>query len=131
MKDRWKVICMTAVFVFLIITAHAIPYGMKVRRDIERQMDKQELHYDADNYFLMLDATHGLAGFYYATTPLAHMRIKTEALNGVYDAYFHGGEMFLELVSVDATIEVPLTKKQAKWIDEHYKDGYPALVYRE
>ena len=97
----------------------------------ERRMDAWELHFDADDYFMMIDATDGLAGFYYAITPLNHMRIKTDAPNGVYDAYFHSGEMFLELRSVDATIEVPLTEKQFTWIDEHYKDGYPALVYRE
>ena len=96
----------------------------------QQEMDKQELHYDADSYFLMIDATNGIAGFYYCAHPLTYMRIRTDALDGVYEAYFHDGNMFLEHTKQDATIQVPLTKRQAAWIEAEYEDGFPALVYR-
>lgn len=51
-------------------------------------------------------------------------------LDGVYDAYFHDGYMYLEHTKQDATIQVPLTKRQAAWIEAEYEDGFPALVYR-
>lgn len=131
MRGRWKDIFIAAIAIVIVFTAHAVPYSIGQRQRAEEQMDAQELHYDADDYFLMLNTANDLAGFYYATTPLKHMWIKTDAPNGTYEAYFHGGEMYLELIGVDATITVPLTRKQAAWIDEYYKDGYPALVYRE
>ena len=96
----------------------------------QKEMDAQEVHYDADNYFLMIDATNGIAGFYFCEHPLTHMRIRTDALDGVYDAYFHDGYMYLEHTKQDATIQVPLTRRQAAWIEAEYEDGFPALVYR-
>lgn len=131
MNNTLKNIGITVLCVAIVFVAHAIPYSIKVRRDSVRNMDRKEALYDADDYFLMINITNGLAGFYYADTPLEHMRIKTDAPNGVYDAYFRNGEMFLEYTDVDATISIPLTKKQATWIDENYKNGYPVLVYRE
>lgn len=129
-EDIKVILCIMAVIVAICLIGAVGEYTDNLR-SAEKRMDAWELHFDADDYFLMMDATNGLTGFYYATSPLKHMKIRTDAPNGTYEAYFHGGEMYLELIGVDATITVPLTKKQAAWIDEHYKDGYPALVYRE
>lgn len=112
---------------FLLILA-AAAYSRQQRW--LKEMDAREVHYDADDYFLMIDATNGIAGFYYCAHPLTHMRIRTDALDGVYDAYFHDGYMYLEHTKQDATIQVPLTKRQAEWIEAEYEDGFPALVYR-
>lgn len=113
---------------FLLILA-AAAYSKQQRW--LKEMDAREVHYDADDYFLMIDAKKGIAGFYYAAHPLTHMRIRIDAPDGVYDAYFHGGYMFLEHRKQDATIQIALTKRQAEWIEEHYEDGFPVLVYRE
>ena len=111
----------------LLILA-AVLYFRQQRQ--QKEMDAQEVHYDADNYFLMIEATNGIAGFYFCERPLTHMRIRTDAPDGVYDAYFHNGDMFLEHTEHDATIQVRLTKQQAEWIEAEYEDGFPALVYR-
>ena len=36
------------------------------------EMNRVELHYDADGYFLMIDTENGLLGMYNATKPLKH-----------------------------------------------------------
>lgn len=105
--------------------------GCTKRSEQEAQMDATERHYDADDLFLMLETKSGLAGFYEGPEAIQYMIIRVDAPVGVYDAYFKDGYMYLERTDVDSTISVPLSRNQAQWIEDNYKSGYPALVYRE
>jgi len=129
MKDI-KILAVTAAVVLVIITAATVTSCTKHNR-IRDEMDAKELHYDADDLFLMLNASNNLAGFYDGPEVLQHMIIRVDAPSGVYDAFFKNGYMYLERTDVDSTISIALSRDQAQWIEDNYKSGYPALVYRE
>lgn len=108
---------------------------------IERQdktieeMNAQELHYDADDYFLMVDRTAGLIGFYDGITPLRHTYTSgysgmSNIPCGVYEAYIQGGTVVLVNTSDDNwATTIPIDKGIYCWAREEYPGGYPALVY--
>lgn len=59
----------------LLLTALVIGLGCGIRynhlKAIE-EMDRNELHYDADGWFLMVNKGKNLVGLYYATEPVMH-----------------------------------------------------------
>lgn len=129
MKDL-RILGVLAVVVAVIITAAAVT-SCTIRQKSRDEMDAKELHCDADDLFLMLNASNNLAGFYDGTEVIQHMIIRVDAPSGVYDAYFKNGYMYLERTDIDSTIAIALSRDQAQWIEDNYKSGYPALVYRE
>lgn len=91
-------------------------------------MNRQELHYDADDYFLMVDQEHHIMGFYNGCTPLKHMGCSQKMPEGVYDAQIiYGGGILLE--DGDFTIYIPLRGRALAWVEKNYASGHPALVY--
>lgn len=99
------------------------------------EMDRAELHYDADDYFMMVDRENMLIGFYDAATPINHIWIDdykgiSGIPEGVYDAYIQSRTIVL----VDAddkhwATTIPIAEETAAWAADNYGNGYPALVY--
>lgn len=130
MKDFKVLMAAAAVVVVIIVAAVTVSYTRQ--RENRERMDEKEQHYDADDLFLMLNTSDNLAGFYKGSEILQHMIIRTNNVPvGVYDVFFKDGFMYLERTDVDATVSIPLSRDQFSWIEENYKSGYPALVYRE
>ena len=130
MKDFKILMAAAAVVVVIIVAAVTVSYTQQ--RENRERMDEKEQHYDADDLFLMLNVSNNLAGFYDGSEVIQHMIIRTNNVPvGVYDVFFKDGFMYLERTDVDATVSIPLSRDQFSWIEENYKSGYPALVYRE
>lgn len=133
---------LNVVFVIvLVIELSVIAACMMMQDRIERQdktieeMNAQELHYDADDYFLMVDRTAGLIGFYDGITPLRHTYTSgysgmSNIPCGVYEAYIQGGTVVLVNTSDDSwATTIPIDKGTYCWARQEYPGGYPALVY--
>ena len=133
---------LNVVFVIvLVIELSVIAACMMMQDRIERQdktieeMNAQELHYDADDYFLMVDRTAGLIGFYDGITPMRHTYTSgysgmSNIQCGVYEAYIQGGTVVLVNTSDDSwATTIPIDKGTYCWARQEYPGGYPALVY--
>ena len=91
-------------------------------------MNRQELHYDADDYFLLVDQEHQCMGFYYGSIPLKHVGYKGQVPDGVYEAEIIWNEGIL-LEDGDLHVMIRLPASVMRWIEKNYKSGQPALVY--
>ena len=111
------VIGMLLAFLSVLVTASYIT-----------DMDREELHYDADSYFLMIDQKHHIMGFYDGTHPMRHMWCNQKIRDGVYDVeIIHGEGLLLEHQDTRAFIR--LHGSDLKWVEANYETGHPAIVY--
>ena len=95
---------------------------------VVRKMNERELHYDADDYFLLVDQEHQCMGFYYGSIPLKHVGYKGQVPDGVYEAEIIWNEgILLEDGNLHVMIRLPAS--MMRWIEKNYKSGQPALVY--
>ncbi len=128
MRKR-NLLLILALLLLLVCLLQAPGYHHK-HRAIE-EMNRQELHYDADGHFIMLDRTTGLLGFYNGCDPLEHEWIKDQVSqtisDGVYLAqYAQNGLYFFDqngcLYDNDPLVLV---------LDESFciPEGTPMLVY--
>ena len=95
-----------------------------------KEMNSLELHYDADDYFLMIDQKHHIMGFYGddGVTPMKHMGCRQKIPDGVYDADVVYG-MGIILRGCDFDVAINLKGGSLKWVEENFPSGKPALVY--
>lgn len=130
MKMRRRLIAATLALL-IVVLGTVIPE--RVKQHQIKEMNQQELHYDADGHFIMLDRTTGLLGFYNACTPIGHRwvddQICREISDGVYLAqYAQNGLFFYDrdgclynneplVLILDESILIP--------------EGTPMLVYGE
>lgn len=99
----------------------------------ERYLDAEELHYDADGYFILIDRETAQMGYYNASTPIYHLhgdRVRPEFMEGVYRTYKadNGLYFFYDSCGIPAYRFV-LTLTDAEL--EYFKDmpeRIPALV---
>ena len=91
-----------------------------------QNMNRQELHYDADGYFLMLNTKTGLLGFYDGTEPVRHLwvndQIPAGIQEGVYAAYHAQNGLFLQSKENSSIV---LVLKDSNEVPA----GTPLLVY--
>ena len=125
MKERLKFILKVS-FVGGVILAML---NMMMVADITSKMDKRELYYDADSYFLMYDQKHHVMGFYDGIHPMKHVGCKKAVPDGTYEAEIIWNEGIL-LVNDNVQALIRLPKGLQKWVEKNYETGYPAIVYR-
>lgn len=104
-----KIKCVMFTFLCVLIAAAVIITGRKA--EAIKEMDSQELHYDADGWLLMVDKEHDLIGIYHAEKPVGHINCDTSGFeNGVIDipALIYVGEE---------------TDKSDWWMEGHTKKG--------
>lgn len=70
MKRKLKIILIMFICIFA--------YSLAVIKSINnihkiKEMDREELHYDADDWFIMVDKEKGLIGIYDGTEPVFHL----------------------------------------------------------
>lgn len=72
------------IFVCVLLGAISMLLGAEVvtRETQIKEMDARELHYDADNWFIIVDKDKGLIGIYFADLPVAHIKADTELFHG-------------------------------------------------
>ena len=121
-KDK----AMTVLKILIVLVVLVTACNIYVRNLVIEKMNEQELHYDADGYFLMLDTQNGLLGIYDVTEPLEHILVGDQLPNGVVHGVYitHCTEDKLILLSgeeepivliIENTVEIP--------------EGTPVLVY--
>ncbi len=126
-KRNLLLILAMLLLVFCLVQA----LGHQHKHRVIEEMNRQELHYDADGYFIMLDRTTGLLGFYNCCDPLGHEWVKDQVSqtisDGVYLAqYAQNGLYFFDrdgcLYDNDPLVLV---------LDENFRipEGTPMLVY--
>lgn len=98
MKMRRRLIAATLALL-IVVLGTVIPERMK-QHQIEN-MNRQELHYDADGPFIMLNRATGLLGYYEGCTPIHHEwvddQITREIADGVYvSQYAQNGIFFYD-----------------------------------
>lgn len=71
MKRKIELICWVLILVTCLYLGGAVRQYNR-RQAVIEAMNRQELHYDADDYFVMIDTGNGLIGLYRAITPLKH-----------------------------------------------------------
>lgn len=141
MKKGLKVTFDLILIMILLAEIMVIAGGKAMEARIERQdkaieeMNATELHYDADDYFMMVDKGGYLIGFYDAATPLRHIYVTEyngirSIPDGVYEAYIQSGTIVLVDADDDRwATTIPIPAEDAAWAAEEYPGGYPALVY--
>ena len=85
-----RTICIALVCLVLIIIGSASIGQYNKERAEERYLDAEELHYDANGPFILIDKETAQLGYYAATAPVWHMhggRISADLKEGVYRAY--------------------------------------------
>lgn len=81
----WKWTCCITMLILTLALGFGLALGYTKTKHI-KEMDANELHYDADSWFIMVDKEHNLIGVYYATDPIFHEYCDTDRFeNGVID----------------------------------------------
>ena len=99
------------------------------------EMDRAELHYDADDYFMMVDKENSLIGFYDGAMPINHTWVVdfngiSGIPEGVYDAYIQSRTIVLvDTEDKHWATTIPIAEETEIWAEGNYENGYPALVY--
>lgn len=65
------------VTLFTINTIYSVFEDSK-RSELESKLDAYELHFDADSYFVVINAKYGDIGIYYGNSPLKHFQWDVE-----------------------------------------------------
>lgn len=119
LNDGVKLMLMVGTLICFIFWVN---YPFISQEDIE-EMNKMELHYDADDYFIMVNATDGFLGVYKATTPLKHFKCKIE------------GEAQVDFLVIKVTElteqNVTLRKQDLTWILDNCPEWTPVLIYKK
>lgn len=98
----------------------------------ERYLDAEELHYDADGYFIIVDKETSQIGFYDATRPLLHIHGQdvTDCVPGMYRMYkLQSGVCFMAENEDGISFAIELTDKQQRIVNV-MPDETPVLVRR-
>ena len=128
-----RTICIALVCLVLIIIGSASIGQYNKERAEERYLDAEELHYDADGPFILIDRETSQMGYYDANTPIWHLhsaRIRPDFKPHVYRV--HKAQNGLYFVADNCGIPVTtfvLTLTDAEL--ENFKDmpdWIPALV---
>lgn len=84
-NDVWKWTCCITLLILTLGLGIGLGIGYKKTKQIQ-DMDKNELHYDATDWFIMVDKEHNLVGLYHGTEPIFHEYCDTDKFrNGVID----------------------------------------------
>lgn len=94
------------------------------------EMDRRELHYDADDDFILIDTQEGLMGVYHGCDPLNHFwgdfrKIKPGLY--LYEGYENTFELTMD--DTDAVYRVELKEKDLRYLQKTIKQGIPVLAY--
>ena len=65
----WKFI-LGFILAVVVLSCATCGYALHHFNKITAEMDKRELNYDADGWFIMVDKDNDLVGVYYATKPI-------------------------------------------------------------
>lgn len=94
-------------------------------------MDRRELHYDADDDFILIDTQEGLMGVYHGCDPLNHFWRNSlrKVKPGLY--FYEGYENTFELTmdDTDEVYRVELKEKDLRYLQKTIKQGIPVLAY--
>lgn len=135
MRKRWKE-NLYKLIAILIILSIAVGWALLSeaweRAAKAEAMDRRELHYDADDDFILIDTQEGLMGVYHGCDPLTHFwgdfrKIKP----GVYEAApcEDSLELWVDGKVIDEVWRIYLKEKECEYLIEHFKTGNPVLVY--
>lgn len=78
------VLCMALGAGALLLGAMAMK--QEYRAELISEMNKRELHYDADDWFVLIDRKTGLCGVYKACAPIEHTFLDEVPAAGLYKA---------------------------------------------
>lgn len=94
-------------------------------------MDKRELHYDADDDFILIDTQEGLMGVYHGCDPLKHFWVKDlrRVKPGLYQYDSYEDIFELGMADTDEVYRVKLREKDLRYLQETIKRGIPVLAY--
>lgn len=121
-KDK----AMTILKVLIVLVILVAACNIYVRNLAIEKMDEQELHYDADGYFVMLDTENGLLGIYNVTEPLEHILVGDQLPNDVaHGVYFTRQTEDLLILLSGEEEPIILVVRNIVAIPE----GTPVLVY--
>lgn len=93
-----------------------------IDQEAVEEMNKMELHYDADDYFIMVNESEGLLGVYKATTPIRHFRCKVADDEQV--------DFLVVEVTALTQCGVTLRRQDLTWILDNCPDWTPVLIYQ-
>ena len=83
--------------IVLFVILCVLAFWLKKSKDVKekaaiRQMDAKELHYDANDWFIMIDKSEGLVGVYYGTKPIQHIWTDVDIDEGVFPVLIYSEE---------------------------------------
>ena len=71
MKRKLKIILILFICIFIFVYSLAVIKSINNIHKI-KEMDREEVHYDADDWFIMVDKENGLIGIYDGIEPVFH-----------------------------------------------------------
>ena len=131
--ERKRLIWTLAGIILIILIACTAVTGLIRERQQEAWLDAEELHYDADGPFILIDRETAQMGYYAACTPVWHLhsaRIRPEFMEGVYRAYRadNGLYFFYDSCGILAyKFVLTLTDAELDYFRD-MPDGIPVLV---
>ena len=129
MKRNKLLIAIAVVLISTMVTVMIISFS---KIGAIQEMNRQELHYDADGYFLMLNSKSGLLGIYEATEPIRHVWVNNQfpegIADGVYLSHYTQNGLFLTTQSSCVYENDPFVLTLENSIE--IPEGTPVLVYQ-
>ena len=132
-KGRRTIIVLAlSVLAILLIVCHIVT-DRNTTSAQEAWLDAEELHYDANGPFILIDRETAQMGYYAACTPVWHLhsaRIRPEFKEGVYRAYRanNGLYFFYDSCGIPAyKFVLTLTDAELDYFRD-MPDGIPVLV---
>lgn len=133
---RILLIGVVSILFFSVIVGAAVQNDDISQKEIE-EMNQQELHYDADGYFLMLNTNIGLLGFYNGSEPVKHIKVTNQIkvnnpvyggiAEGVYQVHYAQNGLFFTTQSSCMYENEPFVLVISN--SAEIPDGTPLLVY--
>lgn len=82
---RFGIVCISIVICSLIMVIVYSSTTYIHYKSLFNQMDAEELHYDADDWFIMVDKTNDIIGIYKGATPIHHIIGGTDSFDECYE----------------------------------------------
>lgn len=76
MLERLKMVLKAVILIIILLAIAILQVGLEKDKLVRDTMDRRELWYDADDYFVMVNTTDQIVGVYDAITPIYHFRCK-------------------------------------------------------
>ena len=132
-KKRKEIIVLALCVIAILLIVCFVVTDKRTTAAQERYLDAEELHYDADGPFILIDRNTAQMGYYEGCTPVWHLhsaRIRPEFKEGVYRAYRadNGLYFFYDNCGIPAyKFVLTLTDAELEYFRD-MPDGIPALM---